>query len=437
MDIETFKLEEWLKKRENKTRFNLAENCVYAVTLDDFFHIARIDKKSFLNDFCSIKMNYGNIDGGTPELKSAIAEQYKNVKPEDILAVHGATFANTHLVWSLVKHYGNIDGGTPELKSAIAEQYKNVKPEDILAVHGATFANTHLVWSLVKPDDNIVAIYPDYQQFISLPKSFGAEVRMLHRSPEDGYAIHKDELDRICDENTRLITLSNPNNPTGALLSMDELNELISIARKYNAYIICDEVYNHILQDDQVCPSIADLYEKGISVGSLSKTCSMAGLRLGWIATRDKDAMQIFKQHSAYNMSSVGGLKEYIAISALKHQKALIDRNMSLLRVNLITLDGWLRQNKKHLSYVYPKAGSTVLVFYHQKNVSSIKFCNYLFETTGTLITPGDVFSVPNSFRISYACDHRQLVAGLMCLSEACKKLNENPHFLDDESDEV
>ena len=85
---------------------------------------------------------------------------------------------------------------------------------------------------------------------------------MLHRSPEDGYAIHKDELDRICDENTRLITLSNPNNPTGALLSMDELNELISIARKYNAYIICDEVYSHILQDDQVCPSIADLYEK-------------------------------------------------------------------------------------------------------------------------------------------------------------------------------
>ena len=118
------------------------------------------------------------------------------------------------------------------------------------------------------------------------------------------------------------------------------------------------------------------------------------------IRDRDKDAMQIFKQHSAYNMSSVGGLKEYIAISALKHQKALIDRNMSLLRVNLITLDGWLRQNKKHLSYVYPKAGSTVLVFYHQKNVSSIKFCNYLFDTTGTLITPGDVFSVPNSFRI-------------------------------------
>ena len=136
-------------------------------------------------------------------------------------------------------------------------------------------------------------------------------------------------------------------------------------------------------------------------------------------------------------MSSVGGLKEYIAISALKHQKALIDRNMSLLRVNLITLDGWLRQNKKHLSYVYPKAGSTVLVFYHQKNVSSIKFCNYLFDTTGTLITPGDVFSVPNSFRISYACDHRQLVAGLMCLTEACKKLNDDPHFLDNESEEV
>ena len=65
MDIETFKLEEWLKKRENKTRFNLAENCVYAVTLDDFFHIARIDKNSFLNDLCSIKMDYGNIDGGT------------------------------------------------------------------------------------------------------------------------------------------------------------------------------------------------------------------------------------------------------------------------------------------------------------------------------------------------------------------------------------
>mgnify|MGYP001018796202 CR=1 FL=1 len=90
-----------------------------------------------------------------------------------------------------------------------------------------------------------------------------------------------------------------------------------------------------------------------------------------------------------------------------------------------------IRQNKNHLSYVYPKAGSTVLVFYDY-DVPSEKLCSYLYNTTGTLITPGDIFNVPHSFRISYACDHRQLLSGLVCLSEVCEKLNNNPHFLDD-----
>ena len=384
MHIEPFKLEEWLKKREANTKYNLAENCVYAVTLDDFIQITKIDKKQFLSKLCQVKLDYGNIDGGTPILKQAISELYTEILPENILATHGATFANSHLIWSLIE-----------------------------------------------PNDNVIAIYPDYQQFISLPKSFGAEVRILHRDPKKGYSICKEELDALCDNNTKLITLSNPNNPTGALLSLHELKELIEVARKYNTYIICDEVYRHVLQDDQVCPSIADLYEKGISVGSMSKACSMAGIRLGWIATKDKHAMQNIKYHIGYDMSSVGGIKEYIAAIALKYKKALIDRNMSLLRVNLITLDGWLRQNKNHLSYVYPKAGSTVLVFYDY-DVPSEKLCSYLYNTTGTLITPGDIFNVPHSFRISYACDHRQLLSGLVCLSEVCEKLNNNPHFFDD-----
>ena len=316
-----------------------------------------------------------------------------------------------------------------ELRLALSG-YMECEPGEILVGNGGDEIIGLTVNTFINPGDTVLTHWPTFDMYgIDAVMIGGREVRV---PDEDGFVRNAAAYRRKVEEvQPKLTVICNPNNPTGALLSLHELKELIEVARKYNTYIICDEVYRHVLQDDQVCPSIADLYEKGISVGSMSKACSMAGIRLGWIATKDKQAMQNIKYHIGYDMSSVGGIKEYIAAIALKYKKALIDRNMSLLRVNLITLDGWLRQNKNHLSYVYPKAGSTVLVFYDY-DVPSEKLCSYLYNTTGTLITPGDIFNVPHSFRISYACDHRQLLSGLVCLSEVCEKLNNNPHFFDD-----
>lgn len=382
MQIQPFKLEEWLKKYEPSAKYNLAESCVYAVSLDDFFLITRLSKKDILDECCQIRLDYGNIDGGSLEIKEAVAGLYKTMKPENVMVVHGATEATPLICWTM------LDAG-----------------------------------------DHIITLCPDYQQFISVPESMGVIVDHIHLSPDDSYSLPLDRIESTITDKTRAIIFSNPNNPTGSILTENELKGLIDLARKYNLYIICDEVYRQVLQDEAIVPSIADIYEKGISLGSMSKAFSLAGIRLGWIATPDNDMLQQIKYHSAYSMSSVGALTEYIAAKALEHKQTLIDRNMSLLRVNLITLDGWMSQNKEHLSYVHPQAGSTVLIYY-DFDIPSEKLCAYVFEKTGTLITPGDMFHIPNSFRISYACDHRQLIAGLACLSEVLAEVSKNPEVV-------
>lgn len=385
MYIKPFALEEWLKKHEGTAKYNLAESCVYAVSLDDFFAITRIDQKSFLNEYTQIHLDYGNIDGGTSELKKQV--------------------------------------------SAL---YDTVPPEGVFLSHGATEANTLLMWTLLSPGDHVITICPDYQQYVAVPESFGAKVDCISLKREDNaYLLPMDEIRNCINDKTKVILFSNPNNPTGAILSEDKLAEIIELAREHHIYIVCDEVYRQVLQDEAVCPSIADLYEYGISVGSLSKAFSFAGLRTGWIATRDMDVLQQVKYHSAYSMSSIGGLKEYLATKVLENKQIIIARNMSLLRVNLITLDGWLSQGRDHFSYVYPKAGSTVLIYYNY-DIPAINLCCYIFDKTGTLITPGDMFGVPGSFRISYACDHRQLLAGLSCLYEVFEDLRNNPKLVEE-----
>ncbi len=196
----------------------------------------------------------------------------------------------------------------------------------------------------------------------------------------------------------------------------DMLEEIVGIARAADAWILCDEVYRHLSQEDGWCPSIADMYEKGISVSSMSKVFSMAGLRLGWIATRDMSVVKSCLTHRDYNLVSCGVFDEMLAALALKHSGRLLERSRNIVRENLRILDDWVN-SEEHVSYVKPKAGTTALVPY-DLDIPSYDFCVEMYQKTGAFVTPGDCFEEPHSMRIGYAYGKQDLIDGLNAISE-------------------
>ena len=305
--------------------------------------------------------------------------------------------------------------GRPDLLSGIAKLYRTVAPEHIIPTHGAAGANALVLSTLVNPGDHVVSVMPTYQQLYSIPASIGADVAIMHLKQENDYLPDLDELRALVTPETKMICINNPNNPTGALMSREQLEEIVEIARGVGAYILCDEVYRHLTQEDSWSESIADLYEKGISVSSMSKVFSLAGLRMGWIATHDEAALRAFLSHRDYNLISCGMFDDAVASIALRHSDAMLRRNQTIVRENLAILDAWVAAHE-HFYFTKPKAGTTALVYY-DFDVPSYDFCKRMYRETGAFVTPGDCFEQPHSMRIGYACDKQTLTEGLAALA--------------------
>ena len=375
MKIEPFKVEEWMNAYETGARYNIAETCVDSVSLDELFELTGENKGKFWNEFSSQRLTYGYIEGN------------------------------------------------PSLKEGICSLYHTLKPDEIVPTHGAAGANHHIFYSLLEPGDRVISIIPTYQQLYAIPKSYGADVKMLHLKAENGYLPDLEELKRLAVSGTKMICINNPNNPTGALMSRELLMQIVEIAHSVDAYVLCDEVYRHLTQKDEWCESIVDLYEKGISVSSMSKVFSLAGLRLGWIAAHDQDVIKTCLSHRDYNLVSCGMFDEHLAGIALKHCDKLLARNRAIVRTNLEILNDWV-QSELHMSYQKPQAGTTALVFY-DFDMDSYEFCERMYYETGAFVTPGDCFEEKHSIRIGYASDTQELKDGLAAMSSFIRKLEQ------------
>ena len=368
MKIKPFAVEEWMNAWEVGAKYNIAETCVDSISMNELFELTGEDKTEFLNRLCARRLSYGDIEG------------------------------------------------LPEFRKGVCGLYKTLNIENIVPTHGASGANHHVFYSLISPGDRVVSIMPTYQQLYSIPESYGADVQILHLSKENNYLPDLEKLRRLVTPKTKMICINNPNNPTGALMSEQILREIVEIARSADAWILCDEVYRHLSQEDGWCPSIVDLYEKGISVSSMSKVFSLAGLRLGWIATHDMSVVKSCLSHRDYNLVSCGVFDEMLAAAALKHRDKLLERSRKIVRENLQILDDWVG-SEPHVSYVKPKAGTTALVYY-DLDISSYEFCEEMYKKTSAFVTPGDCFEVPHSMRIGYAYGKQDLIDGLKAISE-------------------
>ena len=373
MKVKPFKVEQWMNAYETGAKYNIAETCVDSVSMDELFALTGQEPAAFWADFGARRLTYGHIEGA------------------------------------------------PAFREGGSSLYKTVRPEQVVPTHGAAGANHHVFYSLVEPGDRVVSVMPTYQQLYSIPEGYGADMRILHLEPEKGYLPDLEQLARLAVPGTKLICINNPNNPTGALMDEATLRAIADIADRAGAYVLCDEVYRHLTQDDEYSPSMADLYDRGISVGSMSKVFSLAGLRLGWIACRDGAALDAFWSHRDYDHISCGMFDEAAAALALAHKDAVLARSRSIIRDNLAVLDAWVRA-EPHVWYVRPRAGTTALIHY-DFDIPSHDFCQRMYHATGAFVTPGDCFGESRCMRVGYASSRRTLREGLAAVSAFMRTL--------------
>ena len=367
MHIREFGVERWLYSYENACELNLAETCVESLTLGELLKLAG-KEQSFAGEILPIKLTYGAIDG------------------------------------------------TERLRSAISSLHENQRAENVLITHGAIGANALLYETLVEPGDHVISVAPTYQQHHSIPESLGAKVEVLRLREPNAFLPDLDELRAIITPSTRVLVINNPNNPTGSLMDRELLEEIAQIARSCGAYVLSDEVYRGSdQQGDGFTASIADLYERGVSTGSMSKTWSLAGLRLGWIVA-PLDVLRRVRIHRDYNTISVGMLSDWLASIALENRGAILKRSRDILRGNLALLDSWIVKEPR-LSYVKPKSGTTAWLRIGF-DMTSDQFCVSLLEKTGVLLVPGGALDGEGYVRIGYANNRAVLEASLARMSD-------------------
>ena len=369
MDIKTFKVERWMNEYEDDCTYNLAETCIDSLTVRELTEMAGLDTAEFMNELADTRLTYGHIFG-SPELLEGIAGLYGEL----------------------------------------------VRPEHVVPMHGAIGANNHVIMALIDPSDNMVSVMPTYQQHYSIPESIGAEVRILNLNLENHFLPDIEKLKELVDENTKMITMNSPNNPSGSLIPKDVMEQVIEVARSVGAYVLCDEVYRGISEDGSYMYSVVDLYEKGISVGSMSKSWSMAGVRLGWIVTRDIDLIHRFHERRDYDTISCAVIDDKLAALALANKDNIIERNRAILLRNRQILDDWVNATPE-VYYQKPVAGTTALVYY-KKDMPSRELCDKLMKSKGVLFTPGECFEMEGAVRIGYAFDPEMLQKGLELFTE-------------------
>lgn len=366
MKIKAFGVEQWMNLYETRCRYNLAETCVESLTVDQLLSLTG-KQHTILDELRPLKLTYGAIEGSA------------------------------------------------RLREAISRTYARQAPSNVLVTHGAIGGNALVYETLVEPGHTVVSVLPTYQQHYSIPESYGADVRILKLREENRFLPDLDELRRLVNGSTRLIAVNNPNNPTGSLMDEACLAQIAEIARSCGAYVLCDEVYRGTDQEGSgYTASIADLYERGISTGSMSKTYSLAGLRLGWIAG-PADLIQDVLVHRDYNTISVGMIDDYLAALALEHREALLARNHAIVRTNLSVVEAWAAREPA-ISWVKPKSGTTALLKYGL-DMPSREFCIELVEETGVMLTPGSALDMEGYVRLGYANNRTVLEHGLAQIS--------------------
>ncbi len=313
--------------------------------------------------------------------------------------------------------------GTLALRKALADTYADTTPDNILVTTGAIEANFLLFSALVETGDHVVVVDPAYQQLQSIPRSLGAEVDLLTVVHGDGNYYDLAELRELVRPTTKLIVINTPHNPTGAMLSDEELNEIVDIARANDCWILSDEAYRWIEFPGgaKIPAPMRGRYEKGISVGTVSKPFGVPGLRIGWFAAPE-EIVQAAWGIRDYVSLSPAKLSDIIATVVIRYREAIFARNAAIIEANLETATTWFRDHAELASWTPPRAGLLAMMRY-RADIDSTTLADRLAGEAGVMLAPGDAFGMPGTLRIGIGQDPQIFREGLEKTAEFLRTL--------------
>ncbi|MCD4741428.1 MAG: aminotransferase class I/II-fold pyridoxal phosphate-dependent enzyme [Desulfobacteraceae bacterium] len=294
--------------------------------------------------------------------------------------------------------------GHPMLQQEISLLYKDIYPSEILVA-----APEELIFiamnTILTPDDHIIVTYPGYQSLFEIANSIGCDVSKWE--PEygnKGFQFDINKLERLIQSNTKLIIINFPHNPTGATINQEDLSIIVKLADNNNIFLFADEMYKGLEYDENnQIKSVCDIYEKGISLSGMSKSYSLAGLRIGWLATRNKEIYKKACEFKDYTTICNSAPSEILAIIGLRAKDIIIKTNLELIKANLDLLDSFFKNYDSIFEWHRPIAGPIAFPRLKLDKPVSL-FCKEVLEQKSVLLLPSDLYDYKsNNFRIGFA----------------------------------
>jgi aspartate/methionine/tyrosine aminotransferase len=302
--------------------------------------------------------------------------------------------------------------GLPALRDEIARLHKTLSSDDVLTFAGAEEGVFLTMHALLGAGDHAVVVWPAYQSLHEVARSIGASVTLVPLSPRD-WSLDVDAVAASMRPNTKVIVINFPHSPTGAQIAGDQLARLISIAELHGAHLFSDEVYRLLEHNAPRLPAAADCSERAVSLGVMSKSFALAGLRIGWIATRDAALRKRVAALKDYTTICSSAPSEILSLIALRAKERVIARTRAIIDENLRVLDTFFARNADRFRWVRPRAGSVCFPEYLGGSID--EFSGRLVEQEGVLLLPASQFG--------YTGNHFRLGFGRRDMPEALAKL--------------
>lgn len=292
--------------------------------------------------------------------------------------------------------------GAPYLRQAITTIYETQALEDVLVVSSAEEGIFVAYHALVGAGDHVIVETPCYESGLELARSTGAEVSVWERHFEDGWAHDLVALEGLMRSNTKLIYINTPSNPTGINMTPQTFASVMALAKERGIMVLCDEVYRELEHDPSTrLPAACDVFDNAISLGSMSKAYGLPGLRLGWLATRNKTMIEKCLHFKYYTTICSSAPSEFLTALALRQRKPILARNLEIVRKNLPLMQDFLERHADLFSWVKPDASPIGFV---KVDISGdvTTFCEEIVRETGVLLLPGSVYDQPRHVRVGY-----------------------------------
>jgi aspartate/methionine/tyrosine aminotransferase len=351
--IEPFQLERWMTKYELDVRWDIAESGIYPMSSRELLDLLAPDERqSELDRLLDLRLGYSEACGSA------------------------------------------------ELRGLIAATYENTSPDEILITTGAIEANYLLFNELLSAGDRVVAVSPAYQQLHSVAKAIGCDVALWTLRDDGGFRFDLDDLRALVTPGTRMIVVNSPHNPTGAMLSEEQLREIYALAEELDAWVLSDEAYRwlDLPGSPPLAPPMLNLGPRAISTGTFSKPFGLPGLRIGWIAAPEDVVRRCWGLRDYISLSP-GKLNDALAVVAFRHRDQIVERTRQIVAENLPFAARWFAENANLVSWTPPRGGILALMKY-QLDLPSLELANRLAEDYSVMLAPGSAFGYEGYLRI-------------------------------------